>query len=66
MRGADYEVGERLVLVSFQGNEWPVEVAGHNSLEHDLVVRWLGKRPDLTPGGLSTVCLDHLREVRRD
>jgi hypothetical protein len=63
-----YLVGEHLVLVTSTGGEWPVEVTGHNSLPCDLVVRWTGKIPlgALGPAlGQSTVCLQHLKEVRR-
>lgn len=57
-----YKVGERLVLVSHQGREYPAEVIGHNSLHCDLIVRWTGNTPSLNR--VNTVCLSQLREVR--
>lgn len=65
MLASGYRVGDRLTLVSHWGGEWPVEVIGHTSLPDDLVVRWLGLRPGLEPGDKSTVCIAHLKEVRR-
>lgn len=67
MRGSDYRVGEMLTLVSVHGSLYPVTVVGHTSLPDDLVVFWRGLRPfTACYSERSTICLNHLQEVRRE
>lgn len=60
-------VGDHVVLVPHHGAEWPVEVMGFTIIDCDMVVRWLGLRPlaATTVLGISTICRDQLREIRR-
>lgn len=64
MNAADYQVGERVHLISHHGVPYPAEVVGHTALDCDLVVKWLAIAPFLA-GERSTVCLKELKEVRR-
>lgn len=69
MRGSDYRIGEMLTLVTFQGGEYPVTVVGHSVLPDDLVVFWRGLRPLAALSAVndrSTICMDQLKEVRRE
>jgi hypothetical protein len=68
MKASEYVKGERVMLVTYTGAHYPVEVIGHNSLPDDLIVRWLGLRPLSALNsrhGESTICLKELKEVRR-
>jgi hypothetical protein len=56
------KVGDRVVIVGIQGQEWPADVIGFNSLPDDVVVRWTGVHPGLDRE--STICRSHVREVR--
>lgn len=62
-----YKIGDKLILVTHHGTEYPVEVVWLTSLPDDLVVKWLGMRPlsGSNAEGINTVCLAQLKEVRR-
>lgn len=61
--GSNYQVGDKLILVTWYKAEHPVTVTGHTALDCDLVVEWTGLRTSLDP--VNTVCLNDLREIRR-
>lgn len=62
-----YKIGDKLILVTHHGSQYPVEVTGFTSLPDDLVVRWMGVRPLSAlsaHNGQSTICTKELKEVR--
>lgn len=56
------KVGDKIIITGLSGTEWSAEVIGFNSLENDIVVRWMDVHPGLDQE--NTISRSHVKAVR--